>query len=286
MPRTPASSLVTFPMFTPGDDPGPDFAELLRRVNPPGPAPSGVIAEALPSPTAPPCVAVRYADGVVMAGDRRATRGQPDQPPGDGEGRPGRPLSAASPSPAPPARRWRWSSCSSSSSSTTRRSRARRSASRARPTSSSMMVRGNLPAAMQGLVVVPLFAGYDLRRGSRPAVRSTTSPAAATRSATTSPPARAACTPAPSSSSATATASTATTPSTSPSRRCARPPTRTRPPAAPTSCAASTRSSPRSPPTGFERVDRRRDRRALPRPRRAAAATHRRRQPPTGRRPS
>jgi proteasome beta subunit len=26
------------------------------------------------------------------------------------------------------------------------------------------MVRSNLPAAMQGLVVVPLFAGYDLRR--------------------------------------------------------------------------------------------------------------------------
>jgi proteasome beta subunit len=28
----------------------------------------------------------------------------------------------------------------------------------------SAMVRSNLPAAMQGLVVVPLFAGYDLRR--------------------------------------------------------------------------------------------------------------------------
>src|ERR671912_872099 len=28
----------------------------------------------------------------------------------------------------------------------------------------STMIRGNLPAAMQGLVVVPLFAGYDLRR--------------------------------------------------------------------------------------------------------------------------
>jgi proteasome beta subunit len=26
------------------------------------------------------------------------------------------------------------------------------------------MVRANLPAAMQGMVVVPLFAGYDLRR--------------------------------------------------------------------------------------------------------------------------
>jgi proteasome beta subunit len=29
----------------------------------------------------------------------------------------------------------------------------------------SMMVRGHLPMAMQGLVVVPLFCGYDLRRG-------------------------------------------------------------------------------------------------------------------------
>jgi proteasome beta subunit len=28
----------------------------------------------------------------------------------------------------------------------------------------SQMVRANLPAAMQGMVVVPLFAGYDLRR--------------------------------------------------------------------------------------------------------------------------
>ena len=30
----------------------------------------------------------------------------------------------------------------------------------------SMMVRGNLSAAMQGMVVVPIFGGYDLRRGS------------------------------------------------------------------------------------------------------------------------
>src|SRR5690606_34897122 len=28
----------------------------------------------------------------------------------------------------------------------------------------SQMIRANLPAAMQGLVVIPLFAGYDLRR--------------------------------------------------------------------------------------------------------------------------
>ena len=76
----------------------------------------------------------------------------------------------------------------------------------------SMMVRGNLPAAMQGMVVVPLFAGYDLRRQHRAGCGATTSPAAATRSSTTSPPARAACTPARSSRSASATASIATRP--------------------------------------------------------------------------
>ena len=37
-------------------------------------------------------------------------------------------------------------------------------ASRARPTSSARWCAANLPAAMQGLAVVPLFAGYDLRR--------------------------------------------------------------------------------------------------------------------------
>src|SRR3989454_4475823 len=30
----------------------------------------------------------------------------------------------------------------------------------------SQMVRGNLPMAFQGLVVIPLFAGYDLKRRS------------------------------------------------------------------------------------------------------------------------
>ena len=33
------------------------------------------------------------------------------------------------------------------------------------------MIRGNLPAAMQGLVVVPLFAGYDEKRATGPPLR-------------------------------------------------------------------------------------------------------------------
>ena len=58
------------------------------------------------------------------------------------------------------------------------------------------MIRGNLGLAMQGLAVVPLFAGYDLDRRRRAASSPTTSPAAATRSTTTTASAPARCSPA------------------------------------------------------------------------------------------
>ena len=70
-----------------------------------------------------------------------------------------------------------------------------------------MMLRGNLQAAFAGLAVVPIFAGYD-RAEESAGCGTTTSPAAATRSTSTSPPARAACMPARSSRSATAEVST------------------------------------------------------------------------------
>ena len=66
---------------------GSELLELLRRVGQPLPDP-GI---AVPVTHATTCVAMRYAEGVVMAGDRRATSGQPHQPPDDGEGLPGRP---------------------------------------------------------------------------------------------------------------------------------------------------------------------------------------------------
>ena len=67
------------------------------------------------------------------------------------------------------------------------------------------MIRGNLGVAMQGLAVVPLFAGFDDRsRGSTPVDGSrragsspTTSPAASTRSTTTTPSAPGRCSPGP-----------------------------------------------------------------------------------------
>ena len=66
------------PFFTPGDDPGSNFPELLRRIG--LTSHSAVLPPAVPGhelsvPHATTCVAVKFADGVVMAGDRRATSG-------------------------------------------------------------------------------------------------------------------------------------------------------------------------------------------------------------------
>ena len=60
------------PFFEPGDDPGSNFPELLRRVGLSG---RGEQSGQIDVPHATTCVALTYADGVVMAGDRRATSG-------------------------------------------------------------------------------------------------------------------------------------------------------------------------------------------------------------------
>ena len=66
---------MSLPFYKPWDDPGPDFAELVRRAGVPSPVPAGADPSGLRIPHGTPVVAVRYADGVVMAGDRRATSG-------------------------------------------------------------------------------------------------------------------------------------------------------------------------------------------------------------------
>ena len=62
-------------VFTPGDDPGSSFADLLRRIGASADDVDGDATALGALPHATTCVAVRYADGVVMAGDRRATAG-------------------------------------------------------------------------------------------------------------------------------------------------------------------------------------------------------------------
>jgi proteasome beta subunit len=155
---------MSMPMFPIGADPGSSFPELLKRV---GLAPALDMSGAaeLSIPHATTCVALRYADGVVMAGDRRATSGnlishrgmekvvQADQHSG-----------VAIAGAAGPAMEMiklfqlqleHYEKVEGSSLSL-----------EGKANQLSLMVRSNLPAAMQGMVVVPIFAGYDLLRGN------------------------------------------------------------------------------------------------------------------------
>ena len=65
------------PFFAPGLDPGPSFVDLLRQLaphaNPHQPGDAATAPFDITHGTT--VVAIRYADGVVMAGDRRATAG-------------------------------------------------------------------------------------------------------------------------------------------------------------------------------------------------------------------
>jgi len=65
---------VTLPLFTPNDDPGPSFVGLLGRRGVGTPDLHDRVDPALVT-HGTTVVAVRYIDGVVMAGDRRATSG-------------------------------------------------------------------------------------------------------------------------------------------------------------------------------------------------------------------
>ena len=111
------------------------------------------------------------------------------------------------------------------------------------------MIRRNLPMAMQGLAVVPIYAGYDLRRrigrifkydltGGRYEEGDFHATGSGGRDARTTIKL------------GYRRASTGPRPSSWPSRASTRRPTRTRPPAGPTSSGASTPPSPPSPPTG------------------------------------
>ncbi len=64
---------MTLPLFSPADTPGPDFARLLDRLGLAHRVPEVGSFERVTHGTT--IVALRYADGVLMAGDRRATAG-------------------------------------------------------------------------------------------------------------------------------------------------------------------------------------------------------------------
>jgi proteasome beta subunit len=169
---------VSLPFFPVEHDPGPNFLERLRRL---GMTPAPVEARghlaagerglALGGGAAPgfepghgtTVVALRYADGVVMAGDRRATEGFS--------------IAHRAIEKVFPADRFSGVSIAGAAGPAMEMVRLFQTqlehyekveglalSLEGKANQLAQMIRANFPMALQGLAVVPLFAGYDLRR--------------------------------------------------------------------------------------------------------------------------
>jgi proteasome beta subunit len=152
---------VALPIFHPVDDPGPDFTSLLRRAG--TPAISGT-ETALTVRHATTVVALRFVDGIVMAGDRRATEGYS--------------IAHRAMDKVFPADRWSAVAIAGAAGPAVEMVRLFQVqlehyekvegvslSLEGKANQLAQMVRQHLPMAMQGLAVVPLFAGFDVRRG-------------------------------------------------------------------------------------------------------------------------
>ena len=153
---------MSLPLFPPGADPGPDFGELLRRSRP-DPGAIEHADPALPITHGTTIVALRYSEGVVLAGDRRATAGSS--------------IAHRAMEKVYPADRHSGVAIAGAAGFALDMVRlfqlqlehyekveGMALSLEGKANQLAQMVRQNLPSAMQGLVVVPLFAGYDLRR--------------------------------------------------------------------------------------------------------------------------
>ncbi len=159
---------VTLPIFSPSDDPGPSFPGLLAKV---GLDPSYKLERALSDAAAEgldithgtTVVAARSTDGVVIAGDRRATSGNL--------------ISHRTMQKVFPADRWSGVAIAGAAGPAIEmvkmfqlqlahyeKVEGHALSLEGKANQLSLMVRQHLPAAMQGMVVVPIFAGFDRRR--------------------------------------------------------------------------------------------------------------------------
>ncbi len=150
-------------LFSPGDDPGPDFGALLRRQDP-GPSP---LLAGSPDPLTvrhgTTVAALRYLDGVIMAGDRRATEGNTIAHRAMEKVFPADCHSAvAIAGAAGPA--IEMVKLFQTQLEHYEKVEGVALSLEGKANQLGQMVREHLPMAMQGLVVVPLFAGFDLRR--------------------------------------------------------------------------------------------------------------------------
>ncbi len=165
---------MSLPLFPPEHDPGPDFVGLLRltpgRVAEPpradaAPGRSFDVAGAVAVPHGTTVVALRFAEGVVMAGDRRATAGNV--------------IAHHAMEKVFPADRHSAVAIAGTAGMALEMVRlfqvqlehyekveGSTLSLEGKANQLAQMVRQHLPLAMQGLAVVPLFAGYDTARGA------------------------------------------------------------------------------------------------------------------------
>ena len=152
---------MSLPLFPTGDDPGPSFSHLLHRLR--GGPHRFEVDDRAPITHGTTIVAVRYAGGVVMAGDRRATAGtsiahrnMEKVYPAD------RHSGVAIAGAAGPAMEMvklfqlqleHYEKVEGAALSL-----------EGKANQLAGMIRANMPMAFQGMIVVPIFAGYDLRR--------------------------------------------------------------------------------------------------------------------------
>ena len=151
-------------MWKPQEDPGPSFTDVLRRSGlDPFRAPDAADKAPFDIRHGTTIVAIRYADGVVMAGDRRATAGSSiahrtmdKVHPADRHS--GVAIAGAAGLALEMVRLFQLQLEHYEKVESTALSLE------GKANQLAQMVRSNLGMAMQGFVVVPLFAGYDLRR--------------------------------------------------------------------------------------------------------------------------
>jgi proteasome beta subunit len=155
---------MTLPRFRPEDDPGPSFFGLLKKLgHDPLRAVSKPDGASFDVQHGTTIAALRYADGVVMAGDRRATAGSS--------------IAHRHMDKVHPADRHSGVAIAGAAGPALEMVRlfqlqlehyekveGQALSLDGKANQLSEMVRANLQMAMQGFVVVPLFAGFDTRR--------------------------------------------------------------------------------------------------------------------------
>jgi len=153
------------PLFSGTVDPGPSFADLLRHVAPHQLPGAGVNRETtnLDVPHGTTVVAIRFANGVIMAGDRRATAGymiasRRIEKVFAADDFSGVSIAGA----AGPA--VEMVKLFQVQLEHYEKVQGEVLSLEGKANQLGQLVRANLPAAMQGLAVVPLFAGYDTAR--------------------------------------------------------------------------------------------------------------------------